>query len=69
MKVSVSIPDDLWIDARLWAPSKSPSRMVQDALRSYVKGQRERFWEALGADSNGYVTKFDPPIHPRLTVS
>jgi hypothetical protein len=55
VKLSVSVPDDLWTRARVLYPDAGPSALVQDALRALLAGapdptsaQLRAFWDALG---------------------
>jgi len=49
MRLSVSVPYDLW--ARTIGHDGSPSRIVQDALRLMVRSEDQRLRGLLGKDS------------------
>ena len=53
MKLSVSIPDELWAKAQILEPELAPSALVQYALRTLTEGreatpeQLVAFWNAV----------------------
>ena len=58
MKMSISIPDELWFEARSYAPNKSKSVIFRLALQDFLATCKQRFFLTIGADEQGYIVRF-----------